>query len=79
MSFSLPCGERRDRLTSPAQVLWTYLRTWFLFDASLVTLDILTLVALSWNPRTISNKPTGEAFQQEQHGSRGAVPTRRRT
>ncbi|CAK9078837.1 Potassium/sodium hyperpolarization-activated cyclic nucleotide-gated channel 2 [Durusdinium trenchii] len=28
-------------------VLWTYLRTWFLFDASLVTLDILTLVALS--------------------------------
>lgn len=27
------------------QVLWTYFRTWFLFDASLVTLDILTISA----------------------------------
>ena len=37
------------------QVLCTYLRTWFLFDISLISLDVMTIFTLSGNLRNLSS------------------------
>lgn len=51
-SLCMVCLQQCLMSHSEPQVLWTYLRTWFFFDISLISLDILNLFTMSASPRS---------------------------